>query len=503
MGKKSSVITILLIFLGIYFYLYFCLTNFVFFNFDMPRVALIVKDFLQSGSFLTSQSYFEESVWRNIPWGPSLVFFYSVFLRFSNDPLTISYMLSFVNLGAIIVLAFVLWKNFSKSIALASLFLITTNPYWVTYVRIIYQPSPVTFFIPLSMAIFFEAVFNKKWWAYILLPISWVILFQIYIPTYSFILTSVIFSIFFVKKVNFKFLTIGLFLSFALLIPTFLFLNSNREYLNRYAEAPNLFTPAEKTFSERLINVSKSFVLIPIGGVFEHQTGYGLNDFVTYYLPMYSYITPFFGALVICVLFWNLYKGIFKKDYKRLILCLWAITPVWSMMVLWVSDILPRYYLHAFPAIMILISLFIVDLIKISKIFWLLPIGIISYWVMFNYSYNNFIQNYEYLNGRFRDVAETPYIYFNQAVGWVIKDANQKQCDPVVTNNEENPEFDIWLETKYVWEYIYKRPVGRLRKDLEPCYYVINYKNKVKELGITNFKVFGLYTVFEYNNIKN
>jgi len=350
---------------------------------------------------------------------------------------------------------------------------------------------------------FFEAVFNKKWWAYILLPISWVILFQIYIPTYSFILTSIIFSIFFVKKVNFKFLTIGVFLSFVLLAPTFLFLNSNREYLNRYAEAPNLFTPSEKTFSERLINVTKSFVLIPIGGVFEHQTGYGQNDFVTYYLPMYSYVTPYLGALLICALFWNLYKAIFEKDNKRLILCLWAITPVWSMMVLWVSDILPRYYLHAFPAIMILISILFLDMVKISKFFWLLPIGVITYWVIFNFSYNNFIQNYEYPNGRFRDVAETPYIYFNQAVGWIIKDANQKQCDPVVTNNEENPEFDIWLETKYVWEYIYKRPVGRLRKDLEPCYYVINYKNKVKELGVTNYKVFGLYTVFEYNKVKN
>lgn len=502
MGKKYSLGWILLaLFLIIYFYLYFYLNNSIFFDYDMPRVAFIVQDFLDKGTFLTSQTFFEESVWRNVPWGPSLVLFYSLFLKISASPLIVSYMLSFINLIAIVALVIFSWKYFSKEVGIIAGFMLAFNPYWLTYVRLIYQPSPITFFIPISMYLFFETTHGKNKWATILLPISWVILIQIYLPTYAFILTSFLAMIFFLRKINFKYLTAGILLSLILFIPSVKFYRDNPIYLARFSEAPSLFTPPEKTFLERFEKVSLSYLQIPIGGEFEHQTGYGQEDFVKRYALFYPALTITLSAVFVLSILWNLYKGFVKKDYKRLIILFWSITPLWSLMVLWVSDILPRYFLIAIPAVVVLVSLTLIDLTRISKFFYILPILTIFFLIRFGVAYNNFIDSYDYRNGRFIDVAETPYVFIKQAVGWVIDDAKKNSCDPILTNNPDNPNFDIWLETKYIWKYIYFRD---LRSEVDnPCHYLIDFKNKIMDREVYSLKTIGQYTIFKFNPTKN
>ena len=95
-------IPILVITFLLYFYLRVCYRESVFFDFDMPRVALISQDFIKSGTYLTSQSYVQEAVWKNIPWGPSLIYFYSFFLNISSDPLVVSDLLTIFNFIGII-----------------------------------------------------------------------------------------------------------------------------------------------------------------------------------------------------------------------------------------------------------------------------------------------------------------------------------------------------------------------------------------------------------------
>ncbi len=465
----------------------------------MPRQAFDTQEFIKRGTFLTAQYFSEESAWRNISWGPTAVFFYAFFLKISSNPLTVSYLLSILNLLSVGLMIILVWRYFSKTAAIIVGFLLAANPYWLTYSRLIYTPSPLTFFIPISMFLFFESTYKKKVWAIALLPVSWVALIQIYLPTYSFILTSFVAFLFFFKSVNVKHLVIGIMLSLILLLPTINFYMNKTEYIQRIINAPSLFTPPEKSIMERFSKIVFSFIQIPVGGRFELQTGNSNSDFVNNYLFVYPFASLALSALFAFSLIWNLYKGLSKKEYKRLIIFFWAIAPVWSMMVLWVTDIVPRYYLIAFPAAAILIALTLRDLICLSKVFWAIPVLIIFYFVLFDLSFDRFISNYNYPHGRLVDVAETPFIYLNQAINWTINDANRNKCNVVLSNNPENPDFDIWLETKYIWEYVYYRKANSNSIGATPCHYIITYRNNIQQSGVNNYEIFGPFAAYRGN----
>lgn len=503
MGKRSSLIIIFLIFLCLHFYVYFHLTYFVFFNFDMPLQAFKIQEFIKSGTFLTAQYFSEESVWHSLAWGPSAVFFYTFFLKIASDPLIVSYLLSTINIIALVAIFLLSWRFFSKKTAVIAVFLLAFNPYWITYVRIIYVPSPLTFFIPISMYLFYEFAYGKKWWAQILLPVSWIALIQIYIPTYSFILTSFIASLFFIKYIKIKYLVIGTILSLILLIPQFNFYINKPEYIKKIVSSPSYFTPPEKTFIERLDKVVNSYIQIPVGGKFDLQMGYSYTEFAEKYLSSVKYFSYGLTTIFVLSIFWNLYFALFKKEYKRLVIFFWAICPLWSLMVLWVTDLLPRYFLIAFPAIAILIALFISDLIKTSVFYWTIPVLLVFYFVVFNISYNNFIRDYDYPKGKLVDVAETPYIYLKKAMDWVVNDSNKRKCNVVLSNNPEKPNFDVWLETKYIWKYIYNRKIDQDNLPTNPCNYIINYRQSPIDLGITDYMTFGLFTAYQYEPSKN
>jgi hypothetical protein len=320
---------------------------------------------------------------------------------------------------------------------------------------------------------------------------------QSYIPAYSFVLTSIIFLLINLKKSDLKYLFLGGLVALILLTPTLVFFKDNPEYVNRYTAAPALFTPPEKSFSERFTKVLLAYFQIPVGGRFDIPMGYGYADFVANYLPITPFATKVLSALFILAFIWNFYNGLFKKEYKRLVLVFFAITPLWSMVVLWVSEILPRYFLVGFPAAMILIALFLSDLIKIGKLFYILPIGIVLYWLSFSYMYNDFIKNYNYPYGRLGESAETPYIFLRDALNYVVGDASYRGCNPVVTNNPANPNFDLWLETKYTWEYVFYKDTKTSSNN--NCYYLVNFRDQPKKFGVANYKTFGQYAVFSYN----
>ena len=144
--KRAVYFFLIIIIVCLYLFLRLGFKNGIFFGYDMPRVALIVQDFLKNWTFLTSQSFMQESCWLNVPWGPSLIFFYAFFLKISSDPLVIADLLTFFHLIGILLVIKIGWKYFSPVVGIISGFLLATNPYWVTYSRIIYQPAPVFFY---------------------------------------------------------------------------------------------------------------------------------------------------------------------------------------------------------------------------------------------------------------------------------------------------------------------------------------------------------------------
>lgn len=490
---------VLIIFL--YFFPRFGFRQSVFFDFDMPRVALVVQDFLKSGTFLTSQYYMRESCWLNVPWGPSLVFFYAFFLKISSDPLIVANLLSifhFLGVGLIIILG---WKYFSPTVGVIAGLLLATNPYWFTYSRIIYQPAPVITFIVISMYLLMSAVKDRNRISFVLLPVSWSVLIQMYLPTYSFIFVSILFLVFNYKTVRYKYIFFGIFLSLILFIPTIKFYIENPIYVQRFLEAPTRFTPPEKTIIERFVKVLFSFLQIPIGGKFQWQTGYAYSDLMIYF-PIIKQI-----SIILSIIF-TLSLVLLKMNKYKLLILLWSLCPLFSLMLLWVTDLVPRYFLISIPPAMIMIALQIDCLItkfKKSKFmiyfFLLIPISVSIYWTVFNIKYDFFVRDYSYPSGRMYDVAETPYILFKKAMDWIDRDAKINSCQKYLISNDINDlNYSMWLETKYVWEYLYNYDYVRVGNNTN-CSYLLVYEYVAKDLKIDNYRKFGPFVAFRY--IKN
>lgn len=501
MDKIKSLIPQILVILFtvfIYFYLRLFYQESIFFGFDMPRVALIVKDYINIGSYMTSQSYMQESVWRNVPWGPFLVFFYSLFLSFTNNPLIIANLLTIFNFLGVVLIVYVGWKFFSPTVGVFAGLLLSTNPYWVTYSRIIYQPAPLITFLVLSMLLTLLAIRDKSKFALMLLPISWVILFQIYIPTYAFIIVSVMFLAINYKKINYKYLFIGIVISLVLIIPQVYFYINNPEYVRRFIEAPSLFTAPEKTFIERLIKVLLSFIHIPMGGYFKWQLGYAYQDFVNSF-PQSVFFEKFVLTVFVISIITFVINILNKSINKfKLLVFSWTLVVVVSLLVLWVTDLVPRYFLIAIPPAVLLIAIGINDLIikfkdnKITRIIlFSIPILISLYWTTFNIRYDNFVKNYNYPLGKLYDVAETPYIHFKKANDVIKNESIIDGCVKYHVTNDINDVNILWMETDFLSKYVYKNePLDKIDNDFERCTYYLIYNGSEIE-NIKDFSILG------------
>lgn len=479
-------ILILVITFLMYFYLRVCCRESVFFDFDMPRVALIAQDFIKSGTYLTSQSYVQESVWKNIPWGPSLIYFYSFFLNISSDPLVVSDLLTIFNFIGIITIVWLGWKFFSPNVGVFSGLLLSTNFYWVTYSRIIYQPSQLVTFQIIAMLLTIISVREKNNKSIFFLPIVWVILFQIYIPTYAFIFVSLFYMALNYKNLNIKYFALGIIFSSILLIPTLYYYSNNPIYFERFINAPKLFTPPEKTFAERLYKVVLSYFNIPVGGYLKWQTGYAYNDFVNS-LGKIKVVESMIVSIFIFMNFFIFKSSFLKaKNILKQMVFSWSFVVVLSLMVLWVTDLLPRYFLIAIPPAMLLISIGINDLIiKFNKntfvkcLLYLLPLFIALYWTVLNIKYDNFVRDYGYPYGKMYDVAETPYMHFINAVNFINYDAKNKNCNNYYVSNDLSDLRSVWMETDYVYRYVTPKILNgqTLNNINDECIYFLVHNN--------------------------
>jgi hypothetical protein len=334
----------------------------------------------------------------------------------------------------------------------------------------------------------------------ILLPIIWVAMFQIYIPVASFILTSFVFLLFIIKKNDFKYLLLGCLLSLILIIPSIKFYNENPIYLGRFFSAPKLFTPVEKKLSERIKNVTLSFIEIPVGGKFRWQTGSSDVDFIKGYVPWYQNLSKILTAIFVLSILYEFYIAIKQKDKKRGVVVAWTICSLWYLIFLWTSNLPPRYFLISFPPAMLLLAIFFNDLQSVflkvfhksGGIILVLPVSIIFYWVFFIFQYNTFVKNFNYPKGWFYDVSETSYLFIDGAIKWIINDSDDRKCYPIDSNDINNPNFGLWMEVEYPWRYVYKKSMSVPTVGIN-CNYLIIRDDKSDDI---DHKKFGPFSVF-------
>jgi len=285
----------------------------------------------------------------------------------------------------------------------------------------------------------------------------------------------------------------GALISMVFIIPSIKFYKENPMYIDRFFNAPKEFTPDEKTIGERSRNVFLSFIQIPVGGMFRWQTGDSYNDFIDNNTFNYPLISKALTAIFIASLVWNIWFSVRHKDPKRAVIIAWALCPLWYLNILWTSDLVPRYFLISIPPIMILIALFFEDISKFHLSPLLIPVLISLYWIVFNVQYNNFIKTYSFPHGWFYDITETPYVYIKNAIDWVIADSQKNNCNPILSNDSNNPNFGLWMETEYPWKYVCKRNT-EVDETADNCHYLIMH-NDFPRTSVT-YKQFGPFAAF-------
>lgn len=431
------------------------------FEYDMPRLARVVQQYKAEGSFLTSQAYFEASHWDNVPWGPALVYFYYPLFLVSSETPIVGLLTTLVNALSIVLVYFLGTRYFSGMVGFGGALLLATQPYWVFFSRLIYQPTPVVTVTALIMLVTFVAMFEKRG-AAALLPFLWMVAFQIYIPLVAVCLVSYLGVMLHHKKGAVVPFLVGGFFSLIVLLPSFLYFSEHPVLFGRYFETPSKFTPPQTNVLERVRETAGAFIRISAGGDLDWYLTYALED----YLAAFPGIRLGHSLLVVVLSFvffvtvWQLVKRRFPA--KLALLFLWASSPWWFFSVVWVSDLTPRYFLMGLPALCLL-AVWALDGLwrQFLPSFWAMSIAVVVlvslFWSYQSLSLQAFLLEYDYPEGRLGDIFETPYVFLRQSLDWVSHDAVQ-QPDGVVriSNFADSPCSDAQLlSTEYLLQYVY------------------------------------------------
>lgn len=469
--------------------------NTIEFGYDQPRLATTVLNFIKNGTFISSQSYALESPWGNISWGSSLVFFFALILKISQDPLVASKIIAVLNLISIIGIFYIGRKFFSLKTAFISALVLSVQPWWVIFSRMVYQPSFVPSLITISMLLTFLVIENPK--KYFLAPLifSWSLLTQFYLISLSFIVTGFLFVVSIFKKLNIYWTLAGIILSIGIFVPSFYYYKNNPAEFKKFISAPTKFKTS-------VPNVFNNYIKTVSGGNFEWELGYGYNDF----LNTYSWVEPAFKidlSLVLIILMYSLVSPfIYLKEKKfRMLLFLWTIAPLWFLILVKAKDVVPRYFLISLPPLSLLVGLFTEDIyrkirIKKFKLFiFAIPILLIISWICIIVSYYKFIENYNYPRGVLSHFSDPPYVFLKNSFDYIISDSKSKGYESFTISNDTNrPPGNVFdWATSYMWNNIYKLKTG----NVNVVHYYLYSKPAKTALG-PSAKEFGPYIVYEY-----
>jgi hypothetical protein len=454
----------------IYLLFRFGWTETIQFGYDQPRLASTVMNFLSQGSYLTSQNFVLESPWGNISWGPSLIFFFSLVLKISSDPLVASRIVAFLNLISVFAVFYIGLKFFSLRVGVVAGLILSLHPWWIIFSRMVYQPSFVPSLISLSMLLTFLTLKKPKSLFSGFLIFSWSLLIQFYLSTLSFIVTSAIFLMARLKKISIYWIFFGLALSAIVFVPTVYFFANNPQKTLAFFLAPGKF---HSTTKDVVINYFKTVS----GENFEWELGYGYRDFI----KTNSWTDKVFAInflLVGSIILYTLFK-LFKKSKDRelrLVLLLWSIAPVWFLSLVKVEYVVPRYFLISLPPISLLIGLFVDDtLMKIKNTSLLIPAFLILSWALLIVRYYDFLEKYDYPNGFLSHFSDIPYSFLQRSFNFMGPD---------------KPERGLWAVNYYL-DYIDDKKSGKVL-------YEISFDAPDKQKTIS--ARFGPYTIYKIRN---
>lgn len=470
------------------------------FGFDQPLLAQKVIDFLRNPNFLESYDLVGVNPWGYPSWGPVQIFFYSIFLLISKNPIIFSTAIAVFNSLSIVFVYLTAKGMFSRRAGLIAALALTVHPWWVVFSRMLYQPTPVPTFVALAIYITYRFI-NGKTKVYYLIFL-WGFLFQLYVHTLGFIIFSIVFLAKKLGKTRPLHLVAGIFTTTILYLPVL------KYYLNNSNQALGFVTVYKKFGAWAVdgfdyLGVFKEYLAVLSGGSFFWQLGYGYSDFVAKH-PHFKVIWSI--GLLVCVSILAFAVGkVIKAKKSRLywaLLLAWAVAPIFFLSIIKSPDILPRFFLVALPAYAILIGavsdgisqrfkkLYRIGSVATNLVLIVLFIG----WINVTVSYYKFVSTYNYSKGFLSNYSDVPYSYTETVVDWIS------------AKNGDNPNgFTIYsshyllerTEPNYALEYV----IANLLKPQAPSKdgnnYLVLFRSNQDKIKLPVEIVVGPYVVYK------
>jgi len=426
------------------------------------------------------------------------------FFILTKNPLLISYLVSIFNLISIIGIIYLASKYLSKTTGLVSGLILATQPWWVIFSRMIYQPTPVVSLMIISMILFFLIIKKPNSIFYTFYIFLSVFLIEIYIHTSSFVVISVLLIILYLKKKIFnKFLVLGVFLSLFLIVPFFVnFVKEDYLPINKISIDESYKIGRDDPIT-RLGSIIPGYLKTFSGGSMEYQLGYSYNEFYTRF-PLLRYSELLILILTIVVIFYHIIKIYFFEElrFERIVFLLWSFSPLFFLILMPLPNVppIPRYFLISFPSLAILCGLFFSEVYSKTKIV-LSMLLIPAVWIFFTYSYSIFINNYDFSNGHLSVYSDSQYLFLFNSIKSAKKDNfNNGHKNMIVSNDENSPkEFSLDYATKYTLTNIYNDNLIKLDDDIG--YYLIDYSLGKDDQRFKMIGRFGPYSLYEFKDL--
>lgn len=484
--------------------------NTIEFGFDQPRLAMMTLDFLHGGNLLNAQNYYIPTPWGNVPWGPSLLYFYASILLISPNPIIASIITSVINLISVLVVAFVGKKYFSARVGFISALILAANPWWVIFSRMVYQPTPVPTFSAIAiLTTFYFLEKPKSFVSTIILGLSG-ILFQLYISSLAITIPMIILFLSKIRKIKLPYILFGLIFLILLFLPSAFYYSKNQNMFKAFFSVPDHFGTNKKSFPEYFSELSSIYLSVISGGSIKFQLGTGYQEFI-HQLQNYPILISFISVIIFFLLIVSLI-GIInptqKNKTKRILLFVWATSPIWFISIVRVPEIVPRYFILCLPALSLLLALAISDIsenlnkyLKLRHIFTssLLILPILTIWIGLILWYYQFVSNYDYPNGILSATSDPPYKFLKQTVNWVENDSISKNYKNYTISIDPEDPYNMHLNDSLTYEYKYIRKKDlNIISDQNTNHYFVNlYSSEPTFEPSSQVIRFGPYTAYE------
>ena len=323
---------------------------------------------------------------------PIFIYLLAIPYFFSKNQVMAAGFIALLNVFGILICYLLVKKFYGKRAALIASAFYAASPWQIIFSRKIWAQDLLAFFAIVFLYFIFNAVYEKKKYHLIYALAALGILIQIHLSALYFFLVAAIAIIIHYKKLNKKYLFIGIILFLLTFSPYFAF-----QIKNNFADIKTASDLAKKDTAFHSSAFITPFALVSTKG-FEPLFGADFPKFEKAALRI-----NLFDIFTMAMLFLSL-AFLFSYNKKSAILILWLVIGTLFMAFSKVDSIDTHYFASFFPLYFIIIGnmldLFIKAMHKkIKPAVYLLIILALAYQIAFNISFLSFIEKNQCING--------------------------------------------------------------------------------------------------------